>query len=83
MMNRFGLFIAAAFAATLAGGCAAPNSTQKAADDDKVYRMSAFHQHVKESPHAGVKAMTDRRAIEDMMRPGGAATVGVLGAGGN
>ena len=37
---------------------------------------------VKESPHTGVKAMTDRRAIEDMMRPGG-ATGGVVGAGGS
>lgn len=82
MMNRFGLFIAAAFAATLAGGCAAPNGTQKAADDDKVY-VTGSRIAVKESPHAGVKAMTDRRAIEDMMRPGGAATGGVLGAGGN
>ena len=82
MMIRFGLIIAAAFAATLAGGCAAPNGTQRAADDeDKVY-VTGSRIPVKESPHTGVKAMTDRRAIEDMMRPGG-ATGGVVGAGGS
>jgi hypothetical protein len=82
MMNRLGLIIAAAFAATLAGGCAAPNGTQKEADDeDKVY-VTGSRIPVKESPHSGVKAMTDRKAINDMMR-GGGASGGVVGAGGS
>ena len=68
MMNRFGLIIAAAFAATLAGGCAAPNDTQKAAaDEDKLY-VTGSRIAVKDKVHGSVSATTDRKAIEDLVR---------------
>ena len=67
-MNRFGPIIAAAFAATLSGGCAAPNGTQKAdADEDKVY-VTGSRIAVKEKVHGSVSATTDRKAIDDLVR---------------
>ncbi len=82
MMIRFGLIIAAAFAATLAGGCAATNGTQKRGRRrGQGLRDRQSHSREGERP-TGVKATTDRRAIEDMMRPAG-ATGGVVGAGGS
>ena len=76
MMIRFGLGIAAALAATLAGGCAAPNDTQKTADEDKVY-VTGSRIPVKDKQSAGsVHSTTDRRAIEETVRPPTAGTAG-------
>jgi hypothetical protein len=66
MMIRFGLGIAAAFAATLAGGCATPNDTQKVADEDKVYVTGS--RIPKDKQFAG--------AVEETVRPPTAGTAG-------
>jgi hypothetical protein len=72
MMIRFGLIIAAAFAATFAGGCAAPNGTQKAADDEDKLYVTGSRIPVKDKVHGAVSAVSDRKAIEDLVRRPGA-----------
>jgi hypothetical protein len=78
MMIRFGLFIAAVFAATLAGGCAAPNGTQKAADDEEKVYVTGSRIPVKDKVHGPVTAVSDRKSIEDMVR-----RPGTFGSSGN
>jgi hypothetical protein len=78
MMIRFGLIIAAAFAATLAGGCAAPNGKEKAADDEDKLYVTGSRIPVKDKVHGSVSAVSDRKAIEDLVRRPGA-----FGSGGN
>lgn len=79
-MNRHGLIIAAGVAATLAAGCASTDNQKRVSEDEKTY-VTGSRIPVKESPNTGVKAITDRQSIEDMVRPRG-ATGGVVGAGG-
>ena len=79
-MNRHGLIIAAAVAATFAAGCASTNTQNATTDDEKVY-VTGSRIAVKDRVHGNVGATTDQNAIRDMMRP--AATGGVMGAGGS
>ncbi len=68
MMIRFGLgILAAAYAATLAGGRATPNDTEKVADEDKVYVDSAV---------AFRKTSNSAGAVEETVRPPTAGTAG-------
>ena len=73
-MNRFGLMIAAACAALLAGGCATNSGTQKASDDeDKVYVTGSRIPVKSGSVHGNVSVNADRKSIDDMVRRPGTA----------
>jgi hypothetical protein len=79
-MNRHGLVIAAAVGATLAAGCASTATQNRASEDEKTY-VTGSRIPVKDKVHGNVSATTDRKAIEEFMRP--APTGGVVGAGGS
>ena len=81
MMNRYGLVLAAAFAATLAAGCST-SGTQAADDDDKVY-VTGSRIPRNDRAAAGLKTTEDQNAIKDMVRRPGGVTGGVTGAGGS
>lgn len=70
-MNRYKMIVAM-MAATVAAGCAT-TPTPQAADspDDKAYVTGSRLPVRDSSTTANVKGVTDKRSIDDMMRPGG------------
>lgn len=88
-MNRYELLVAAVGIAVVAG-CASTGRQAASADgkataseDDKTY-ITGSRLPVRDGRAArDVKTTTDRQEINTMFRPGGNATGGVTGAGGN
>ena len=88
-MNRYEL-LAAAVGIALVAGCASTDRQAASADgkaaaseDDKTYITGSRIPVRDGRGHRDVKATTDRQEIDMMFRPGGNATGGVTGAGGN
>jgi hypothetical protein len=72
-MNRYDLILAA-IAATVVAGCATAPSPQTAATesaDDKAYVTGSRLPVRDNSTSANVKGITDKRSIDDMVRPSG------------
>ena len=72
-MNRYDLILAV-IAATVIAGCATTPNPQAAATespDDKAYVTGSRLPVRDSSTSANVKGVTDKRAIDDMVHPGG------------
>jgi hypothetical protein len=69
-------------AAVCACGCASTATQTDTAYEDKEY-VTGSRIPVKDKSSTPVKTTSDRKAINDMVRPGGNASGGVSGAGGS
>lgn len=83
-MNKHRLLTAAVATALVAGCASTPTDKRAAVDDEEKVYVTGSRLPVKSGSNShDVKAVTSKQGIQDMLRPGGNATGGVTGAGGN
>ena len=88
-MKRYELLVAVLGTAFVAGCASTDKQAASAdgraavADEEKTYVTGSRIPVRDGRAHRDVKAVTDKQEINNMLRPGGNATGGVLGTGGN